>query len=153
MAPTALSISIFALVLWWIGSAVACFGFAPLRSHFFASCFVFLLVPLPDRIVNWITEGLQHGSAVAADVLFRIAQVPMTRQGVILSIPGLDIEVARECSSIRSSMMLVVITLVFAHLFLRSKWRKIALVLLVIPICIAKNALRIFTIAESRHPG
>jgi exosortase len=144
----ALSLSIFALVLCWIGGAAVCFGLVPLRSHLFASCFLFLLVPLPDRIVDWITEGLQHGSAVAADLLFRIAQVPVMRQGIILSIPGLDIEVARECSSIRSSMMLVVITLVFAHLFLRSRWRKIALVLLVVPICIAKNAVRIFTIAE-----
>jgi exosortase len=145
---TALSLSILALVLCWIGGAAVCFGLAPLRSHLFASCFLFLLVPLPDRIVDGISEGLQHGSAVAADVLFRIVQVPVMRQGVILSIPGLDIEVARECSSIRSSMMLVVITVVFAHLFLRSKWRKIALVLLAVPICIAKNAVRIFTIAE-----
>jgi exosortase len=147
-APNALSVDIFALVLCWIGGATLCFGFAPLRTHLFAACFLFLLVPLPDRIVNRIVEGLQHGSAVAADALFRIALVPVTRQGIILSIPGLDIEVARECSSIRSSMMLVVITLVFAHLFLRSRWRKIALVLLAVPICMAKNALRIFTIAE-----
>jgi exosortase len=146
--PNALSLSIFALVLCWIGIALVCFGVAPLRSHVFAFCFLFLLVPLPARAVNWIIEWLQHASAVAADVLFRVAQVPVTRQGIILSIPGLDIEVARECSSIRSSMMLILITLVFAHLFLRSKWRKVALVLIAIPICVAKNALRIFTIAE-----
>ena len=144
----AISLSIFALVLCWIGSAAVCFGLAPLRSHSFASCLLFLLVPLPGRAVNWIIEGLQHGSAVAATALFRIAQVPVTRHGIMLSIPGLDIEVARECSSIRSSMMLILITLVFAHLFLRSKWRQIALVLMAVPICIAKNALRIFTIAE-----
>jgi exosortase len=144
----ALSLSIFALVLWWIGSAAACFGMAPVRSHLFASCLLFLLVPLPAQAVNWMIEGLQNGSAVAADALFRIAQVPVTRQGIILSIPGLDIEVARECSSIRSSAMLIVITLVLAHLFLRSNWRKLALVLMAVPICIGKNALRIFTIAE-----
>lgn len=144
----ALSLSIFTLVLWWIGSAVACFGLQPVRTRLFASCFLFLLVPLPPRAVNWIIEGLQNGSAVAAHALFRIAQVPAAREGIILSIPGLDIEVARECSSIRSSTMLMVIALVLAHLFLRSNRRKLALVLMAVPLCIAKNALRIFIIAE-----
>lgn len=148
VAPNDLPLSIFALVLYWIGGALVCFGLAPLHSHLFASCFLLLLVPLPTQAVNGMIEGLQNGSAVAADALFRMAQVPVIRQGVILSIPGLDIEVARECSSIRSSMMLIVITLVLAHLFLRSKWRKLALVLMAVPVCVAKNALRIFTIAE-----
>ena len=147
-ASNALSLSILALVLWWIGSAVTCFGFAPVRSHLFATWFLFLLVPLPDRTVNWIIERLQTGSAVAAELLFRMGYVPVTRQGIELSIPGLDIEVARECSSIRSSMMLIVVTLLLAHLFLSSKWRKTLLVLAAIPLSVAKNAVRIFTIAE-----
>jgi exosortase len=147
-ASDALSVSILALVLWWIGSAVTCFGLASIRSHLFATCFLFLLIPLPDRIVNWIIEALQNGSAVAAGWLFRLAYVPVARQGIILSIPGLDIEVARECSSIRSSMMLVVVTLLLAHLFLYSRWRKFLLVLAVIPLSVLKNAIRIFAIAE-----
>lgn len=104
--------------------------------------------PLPDGVVNWIIEGLQNTSASASQALFRLAQVPVARQGVILSIPGLDIEVAHECSSIRSSTMLIVLTLLLAHLFLRSNWRKVLLVLAAIPLSILKNAVRIFTIAE-----
>jgi len=66
----------------------------------------------------------------------------------MLSIPGLDIEVARECSSIRSSLMLIVTTMVLAHLFLRSWWRKVLLIVMAIPLSVAKNGLRIVTIAE-----
>jgi exosortase/archaeosortase family protein len=44
--------------------------------------------------------------------------------------------------------MLVVTTMVFAHLFLRSWWRKVLLVAAAIPLSVAKNGLRIFTIAE-----
>ncbi len=66
----------------------------------------------------------------------------------MLTIPGLEIEVARECSSIRSSLMLIVTTLVLAHLFLRSWWRKVVLVAAAIPLSVAKNGLRIFTIGE-----
>lgn len=147
-ASDALSLSVFALVLCWIGSVIVCFGSQVVRNHLFPFCFLFLLVPLPEGIMNWIIVALQKTSAIAADELFRIAQVPVMRDGVILSIPGLDIEVARECSSIRSSTMLFVLTLVLAHLFLRSNWRKALLVLLAIPFSITKNAVRIFTIAE-----
>ena len=143
-----LAITIFALVLWWIGSVIVCFGFSAARSHLFTLCFLFLFVPLPDEAVNWIVDMLQNTSAAASSALFRMAQVPVTRQGILLSIPGLDIEVARECSSIRSSTMLVVLTLVLAHLFLRSGWRQTLLVLAAIPLSIAKNAVRIFTIAQ-----
>jgi len=44
--------------------------------------------------------------------------------------------------------MLVVTTMVLAHLFLRSWWRKALLVVAAIPLSVAKNGLRIFTIAE-----
>ena len=72
----------------------------------------------------------------------------MTRDGLIISIPGLDLEVASECSSIRSSTMLIVITLVLAHLFLQSRRRKVFLLAASLPLAVVKNAIRIFTIAE-----
>ncbi len=143
-----LSPTIFGLVVWWIGSAVICFGLSALRPLLFPLCFLFLIVPLPERVVEAATEFLQHQSAVASEILFRVARIPVTRGGIILSIPSLDIEVARECSSIRSSTMLIVITLILAHLFLRSWWRKVLLVVIAIPLSVAKNAVRIFTIAE-----
>jgi exosortase len=143
-----LSLSMFALVTWWIGSILLCFGAKTFQSFLFPLCFLFLLVPIPELAVRWIVEFLQQQSAVAARIMFRAAGVPVTQDGIMLSIPGLNIEVARECSSIRSSEILVVTTAVLAHLFLRSWWRKVLLVLAAIPLSVAKNGLRIFTIAE-----
>jgi len=147
-ADVILSFSVFGLVLWWIGSVILCFGLETFRSLLFPLCFLFLVVPVPNGIVNWMTQTLQYQSALGATLLFRIAQVPVTRDGLILSIPGLDLEVAPECSSIRSSIMLIVITLVLAHLFLRSRWRKMVLLAASLPLAVAKNALRIFTIGQ-----
>ena len=147
-ADILLSLSVFGLVLWWIGSVVVSSGSGIFRSRLFPLCFLFLIVPVPTGVVNWITQILQYQSAVGATLLFRIAQVPVTRDGLIISIPGLDLEVARECSSIRSSTMLIVITLVLAHLFLQSRWRKVFLLAASLPLAVVKNAIRIFTIAE-----
>lgn len=143
-----LSLSLFALVIWWVGSVILCLGLQTFRSLLFPLCFLFLIAPFPEHVLSWITGFLQNQSAVAASILFRCARVPVTRDGIMLSIPGLDIEVARECSSIRSSMMLIITTMVLAHLFLRSWWKQALLILIAIPLSIAKNALRIFTIAE-----
>jgi exosortase len=147
-ASLRLSVNMLGLVLWWVGSGIFCFGLKILRSHAFAFCFLLLVVPWPNAAVTWVISALQQGSAIATEALFRLAQVPVMRHDVVLSIPGLDIEIANECSSIRSSTILIVVTLLFAHLFLRSKWRKIVLVIAAIPLSIAKNAVRIFTIAE-----
>jgi exosortase len=143
-----LSLDMFALVFWWIASILFCFGARTFQSFLFPLCFLFLLVPLPEFAVRWIVEFLQQQSAIAARIIFRTVGIPMTQNGIILSIPGLDIEVARECSSIRSSLMLLVTTMVLAHLFLHSWWRKALLVAAAVPLSVAKNGLRIFTIAE-----
>lgn len=143
-----LSVNMLELVFFWIGSTVGCFGFGTLRALLFPLCFLVLVVPLPKRAIDWVTETLQYQSAVSSALLFHAAQVPVTRDGVMLSLPTLDIEVARECSSIRSSTALIVITLFFAELFLRSTWRRVLLVAIAIPLSVAKNAVRIFTIAE-----
>ncbi|HSZ61465.1 MAG TPA: exosortase/archaeosortase family protein [Terriglobales bacterium] len=143
-----LTLAMFALVAWLMGSVVLCFGERTFRQFLFPLCFLFLIVPIPDFVLKWIVEFLQQQSAVAARLMFRAAGVPVTQDGIMLSIPGLDIEVATECSSIRSSLMLMVTTLVFAQLFLRSWWRKVMLVAMAIPLSVAKNGLRIFTIGE-----
>jgi len=142
------SLSMFGLVVSWLGSVLVCFGMETLRSLLFPLCFLVLVVPYPDRVLTGVVEFLQNSSAWATEFLFRLAHVPVTRDGILLSIPGLDIEVAQECSSIRSSMMLLLITLVLAHVFLNSWWRKILLVLAVVPLSVVKNAIRIFTIGE-----
>ena len=147
-ASEGLSASIFSLVVWWIGAVIACFGTAIFRSHFFPLGFLFLIVPLTERALNWTTVFLQQQSAWAAGALFQLMGVPVTRDGVVLSIPGLTIQVERECSSIRSSTMLVIVALILAYLFLKAPWRRIVLVLATIPMSIIKNGIRIFIIAE-----
>lgn len=143
-----MTLGMLALVTWWIASVLLCFGTSTFQSFLFPFCFLFLLVPIPTEALNWIVEFLQYQSAFTARILFRAVGVPVTQDGILLSIPNLDIEVARECSSIRSSFMLIVTTMVLAHLFLRSWGRKVILIAAAIPLAFVKNGLRIFVIAE-----
>ena len=142
-----LSLAMMALVTWCIGSFVLCFGTRVSLRLIFPLCFLFWLVPLPEAALDRIVVLLQQESATATRLLFSTAGVPVRQDGMFISIPGVTVEVARECSSIRSSLMLLVTTMVLAHLFLRSIWRKAFLVLAAIPLSVAKNAVRIFTLS------
>jgi len=135
-------------VVWWVGSVLFCYGARAVASLLFPLCMLFWIVPMPETLLDVITHFLQLQSAFAARVLFLMTGVPVTQDGILLSIPGLDIEVARECSSIRSSLMLVITTMLLAHLFLRSWWRKVLLIVAAVPLAVLKNGFRIFTIAE-----
>jgi exosortase len=98
-------------------------------------------------VLNVIIALLQQWSAWTAYAFFAVFGIPVTQDGVLLTIPGLTLQVAQECSSIRSSSMLLVTTMVLAQLLLRSPWRKALVIGLAVPLSVAKNGLRIFTIA------
>jgi exosortase len=142
-----LSVNMLALVVWWIAAFILCFGSHAFRRALFPLCFLFWMVPFPAFVLNPVVSLLQQGSAAATHLLFAAAGVPVAQRGVLVHIPGLTVEVARECSSIRSSLMLLVTTMVLAHLLLRSAWRKALVIAVAIPLSVAKNGLRIFTIA------
>lgn len=142
-----LSIRMAALVLWWIGSFILCLGLRAFRSLLFPLLFLLGSIPLPQAALDAIIVVLQQGSTWSARMLFELFGVPVVQDGFLIAIPGLTLQVAQECSSIRSSSMLLVTTLVLAQILLRSPWRKALVVAIAIPLSVAKNGLRIFTIA------
>src|SRR5262249_11837673 len=66
---------------------------------------------------------------------------------VVFVLPNLTIQVAEACSGIRSTLGILILTLIASHMFLRSNWRRTALVLAVIPISLVKNAVRIVVLS------
>jgi exosortase len=85
-------------------------------------------------------------SADVSAAFFRMTGTPMLRDGNVFALPGIVIQVAQECSGIRSSWVLFITSLVASHLLLRSSWRRVALVAFVIPLGIVRNAFRILVI-------
>jgi exosortase len=142
-----LTVNMLALVVWWIGAFTVSFGTRAFQRALFPLCFLFWIVPIPEFMLNPIVRLLQEGSVASARLLFAAVGVPVAQDGTQLTIPGLTVEVAPECSSIRSSLMLVVTTMVLAQMSLRSAWRKASVIAVAIPLSVAKNGLRIFVLA------
>ena len=70
----------------------------------------------------------------------------MLRDGTVFQLPGIVIEVAQECSGIRSSWVLFITSVLASYLFLKSPWRRAVLVAFVIPLGILRNGFRILVI-------
>jgi len=144
---TWLFISLVLLAATCISAFLLVYGTQALRTGAFPFFLLLLMAPLPDAVRERVITFLQYGSAIVTDWFFTASQIPFTREGVIISLPTVTIEIAQECSGIRSSMVLFFSGLVLAHLFLRSKWSKIALIVIMVPLTIIKNGIRIFTLS------
>jgi len=146
LAGLQLSGSIFALVLLWVSGFSICFGNAALKAARFPFLFLLLMVPIPNFLVDSVVHLLQEGSAWITGALFDLVGVPALREGLVFHLARVNIEVAKECSGIRSSMALLILALLVAHFFLRSLWNKILFVAFGLFMMIVKNGIRIATL-------
>lgn len=138
---------VFGIVLIWLGAFGLFFGARAFRSARFPLLFLLFSVPIPEPVLSDIIRFLQKESADAAEVFFRLAGVPCLRQDLIFRLPGVSIRVAEECSGIRSSLAILITTVLASYIFLRSTWRKLFLCAFVVPVAILKNGLRIATLS------
>jgi exosortase len=141
-----LTIVTLAIVLLWLAGFLWCYGATAWREAAFSLLFLLLMVPLPPTLLESTIYYLQRGSTEIAYLLFRLVGVPVLREGFILHTPHQSIEVAKQCSGIRSSLALFITCLLAAHLFLRTKWKMLVFVLLAFPLAILKNGIRITTL-------
>lgn len=141
-----LSLETLSVILMWLGGFLLCYGFVAFRAGAFPLLFLLLMVPLPDVVLDRAIHALREGSTEVAYLIFQLVGTPVLRHGFLLSVPGVTIEVAKECSSIRSSIALFILCLLVAHLYLRTSWKMFLLVFLSLPLSVIKNGIRIATL-------
>ena len=140
-----------ALMALSVVSFVAAGGFFFLGSRWMAAAafplgFLIFMVPMPDAAVDWLERASALASAEAAALYFAVADTPLVRHGTTFELPGIALEVAQECSGIRSSWVLLITSILASQMFLRTPWRRFVLVALVIPLGILRNGFRVFVI-------
>jgi len=107
--------------------------------------FVFLLaIPLPTLIMNHITFPLQLRSSQLATGLLSLVGIPVLREGNVIQLPAMQLEVAEACSGIRSLMSLFTVAVIYGYFIEKTTLRRVILAAAAIPIAVAANAARIF---------
>jgi exosortase len=133
------------LFLIWAGFLFF-YGTSAFKAGLFPLLFLLLMVPLPTFLLDRFIAWLQVGSADVAEWIFHFSGTPVLRQGLIFALPQVTIEVAKECSGIRSTQALLITCLLAGHLFLRTNWRRTVLLVAAVPVLIIKNGVRIATL-------
>ena len=122
-------------------------GVRVVKAFRFPILFLAFMVPWPRVVVEGVETALQLASAEAAHLFLMLSGLPLLRDGLVFKLPGITFEVAQECSGIRSSLVLLITSVLAARLLLRTRWRRWALVLAVLPLGVLRNGFRILTIA------
>lgn len=143
-----LSLLMLAFVSAFSGGAAWFLGRKILGETAFPLAFLVFMIPLPEALLNFFISFLQHNSAGVAYLFLKWSGMPVFRDGMTFTVPGVTFGVASECSGIRSSFVLFITGLLAAHLFLRKSWSKLIFAAAIIPLGIFRNAFRIFTLAQ-----
>ena len=144
LPATLLSLSCLASI---VGGSALVWGWQTVRHHLFPVLFLLFAVPLPPIILGAITSYLQYGSTEVVNLIFMASGMAYIRDGCTFHFPAMTIYIAEECSGIRSTIALVIITVLAGQISLHSPWRKLILAIWVLPVSLIKNGIRIATLS------
>jgi exosortase len=120
------------------------FGPALLRQSKFILFICLLGIPLPVLVLSRLTFPLQQLASVVSSTLLTFVGVPVLREGNVIQLPAMQLEVAEACSGIRSLMSLFTIAVIYGYFLEKSITRRVILALASIPIAVVANSARIF---------
>jgi exosortase len=119
-------------------------GWAFFRAVLFPWAFLILMIPVPNLILQQLTFPLQLYAAKLATGLLELVGVPVLRQGNVIILASMPLDVAEACSGIRSLLTLVTLAIIYGYLMETRMWVRVVLALSALPIAVAANSFRIF---------
>ena len=126
-------------------------GTAMLRTTAFPIAFLLFMIPLPAIVLNLLAFPLQLMAAKWSTFALQWLDLPVYREGNMIFLPRLSLEIVEACSGLRSLMALVALAVIWAYLGQPTIFKRVILVLLAIPIALVANAFRIWTTGVLVH--
>ncbi|MEO6725469.1 MAG: exosortase/archaeosortase family protein, partial [Blastocatellia bacterium] len=104
---------------------------------------LFFALPIPNILFNQIAFPLQLIASDYATRAIKLFGIPALREGNVIELAQIKLQVVEACSGIRSLMALAALTVVYLYFTETHWWRRIALVAAVMPIAVLANAARV----------
>ncbi len=130
-------------------------GWVFFRAVFFPWSILILMIPIPALLINRVTFPLQLLAAKVATTLLELVNVPVLREGNMITLAAKQLDVAEACSGIRSLLTLVTLAIIYGYLMESRKWVRVVLVCAAIPIAVLANSFRVFgtgLLVQNGHP-
>ena len=128
-------------VTW--GLVMLYWGWPVARRVAFAFAYLALMVPLPYVVYDSLAFPMRLLAADMAGQSLRLLGLPVLVEGNVIHLPSVVLNVVDACSGIRSLISLLAAGAVMAYVWLPNRWSKVVVVLLVLPITLVANALRV----------
>jgi exosortase len=125
------------------GTVLYVFGWNHLRLVAFPLVFLVFMIPLPAIVFDRATVSLQLLASRMGEDLLRAADVPVLRDGNILTLSTITLEVSDACSGIRSLMALLSVAALVGYFSDVTPWQRVLVVSAALPIAIGLNGVRI----------
>jgi len=119
-------------------------GWPLFRAVLFPWAFLFLMVPLPSIILQHFTFPLQMLASKLAAWSLQVVGIPALRDGNVIQLPSISLEVAEACSGIRSLVSLLTLAIIYGYLTEDRNWVRVVLACAAVPIAVLANVFRIF---------
>lgn len=138
-----IGMAIFSVILIFAGMLITLYGLKSFKKALFPIAFLLFAVPVPESLMDKVAIEIARASVHITDLLFNLIGIPFVRQGIEIYLPGYILVVGPECAGWRSSIALLILSLLAGHFFLKKFGHKLLLVALAIPMIIIKNGMRI----------
>jgi len=132
-----------ALVFTIIGTVWLLGGVRYLRVFAFPLFLLFFMVPIPQIVYTQITFPLQMFASQVAEISLNMLGIAIGRDGNVLELANMKLNVVEACSGIRSLLSLTFLSLVYGYFFEPNVRIRVALFISTIPIAILANAGRV----------
>lgn len=136
LSRNSLLVLIAGLIVFFLGTRM-------FRALLFPLLFLALMVPIPAIVFSQITFPLQIFASKIAAWSLPVLGVPVLREGNVITLPAMPLEVAEACSGIRSLLSLVTLAIMYGYLLEKRVGLRVVLALASVPIAVAANGLRI----------
>jgi EpsI family protein len=125
------------------GVVLLLFGTAVLRIGGPALAYLLLMIPLWDGLTDPLHAPFQERSAAIGVAVMQAVGIPASRDGTLIALPTMIIEVGRGCSGVNYLVAVVAFALPLAYLYLPTLWRRAALVVAAVVVAAVSNGLRV----------
>lgn len=137
------SVENFGLITAALGLIASIIGKSVAARFWYPLVFLFLMVPLPQRVHGALMLPLQGWGANLATTVLETMGIPAVQSGNVIQVAGYQIAVAEACSGLRMALAFLIVTAVIAYVIKRPNWQKVIVLLSSIPIALMCNVVRL----------
>jgi exosortase D (VPLPA-CTERM-specific) len=114
------------------------------RLLFFPFLILLFIIPLPPFLNRLLTFKMKMMASSLSVEMLRLAGISVLQDGNIIDLGLKRLQVVDACSGLRYIASMFLMSLLIGHFFLNSLWKKLILLIMVYPLTIAVNGMRIF---------